>query len=277
MNIGIIYRAFNKITSKNYIGQTTYPLEKRIEGHYSKAKKVKYKFCNALNKYKKEDWEWSILKEVEESDLDYYEQFYILKFDSFKNGYNSTLGGSIRVGQNTGKNNHRYSNTIYHLYHVDYGEIKKSLHELMQIDKSFHGNIYYLVSGKLQQFKGFVLFENKERYDEICNIHEFFHIDHGIVKGNCTELAKKYNIRKDTFTVLKNKIYFCRLGWVLKENKDEYLNKINNNIKKFYHSDYGEVQYTAKQLATIYNLNIGSVRSIIHRKGRSLKGWIFIG
>ena len=91
--MGIIYRARNIVTDKSYVGKTTYSLGHRISNHYAKSKQVNYHFSKALRKYQKCDWEWSILCEAKDEDLDELEIFYIAKFDSYNNGYNSTLGG----------------------------------------------------------------------------------------------------------------------------------------------------------------------------------------
>ena len=64
---GLIYRAYNKITHKSYIGQTKYSLEHRKEGHYHVAWRNNgastIYFMRALRKYKKNDWVWYILKD----------------------------------------------------------------------------------------------------------------------------------------------------------------------------------------------------------------------
>ena len=85
---GIIYKAQNKINGKCYIGQTTKTLEERKLQHL---KKGSY-FHNALKKYSMKNFEWSIIEKCKD-DLDLAEQWYIRKFDTYKNGYNMTFGG----------------------------------------------------------------------------------------------------------------------------------------------------------------------------------------
>lgn len=92
-----------KVTFPNdkvYIGITSKGLEFRKKKHYSECfnKNTNYKFHNALRKYTdKEIWEvidtakdWETLCSLE--------QIYIQFYDSYKNGYNSTLGGDGSVG-----------------------------------------------------------------------------------------------------------------------------------------------------------------------------------
>jgi group I intron endonuclease len=94
MKFGIIYIAKNIINEKIYIGQTVRPLCKRISQHYKDSKNGRYAFANALRKYNREDWAWEILyNNVPYVQLGSMEKWCIAKYDSYRNGYNSTLGG----------------------------------------------------------------------------------------------------------------------------------------------------------------------------------------
>lgn len=96
--IGIIYEHKNKINNKRYVGQTVQPLKARIrEGYFNT------KFANALNKYGWENFETTILFELEEENkailidkLNIIEEIIImrdnLQYDDF--GYNVKAGGS---------------------------------------------------------------------------------------------------------------------------------------------------------------------------------------
>ena len=96
MNAIIIYKVTNLINKKVYIGQTIHSLEKRKKRHYSDAKRLKYYFYNALNKYSKNDFKWEILikcKSVKEMNM--WEKYYINLYNSTNKckGYNSREGG----------------------------------------------------------------------------------------------------------------------------------------------------------------------------------------
>jgi len=95
MRKGLIYSATNNITGKCYIGQTVKGLNNRITGHYYDMNRnaCNSKFKLALGKYKKQDWNWNTLIEVDEKLLNYYEQRYISLFDTYRNGYNTSSGG----------------------------------------------------------------------------------------------------------------------------------------------------------------------------------------
>lgn len=98
MESGIIYKATNTITGKCYIGQTIEGLEKRKyrhlinsfninDGHYN------CHFHRAIRKYGKNAWEWKVVLECPQEDLNIQEIITIEAIDSFYNGYNMTIGG----------------------------------------------------------------------------------------------------------------------------------------------------------------------------------------
>ena len=88
-----IYMHKNKINGKIYIGQTCQIPEKRWkegEGY-----KGSIQFYSAIKKYGWENFEHIILEEnltLEEANKK--EAYYIQFYDSYRNGYNATLGGN---------------------------------------------------------------------------------------------------------------------------------------------------------------------------------------
>lgn len=107
--IGYIYKFTNKVNSKVYVGQT-YNLQVRLNSHKSKALKIKNKFYNAVRKYGWDNFEFSVLstvsadtKEELNTLLDKLEIEYIKQYDSYKSGYNSTLGGHSKRGYKLSK------------------------------------------------------------------------------------------------------------------------------------------------------------------------------
>lgn len=97
---GIIYTAFNKKTKRYYVGQTVRSLNRRVYEHYTNAKNnIRNKFYNSLRK-NPDVFEWSEVCSIYDCDrenlhkrLDELEVYFINRYDSFKNGYNSTSGG----------------------------------------------------------------------------------------------------------------------------------------------------------------------------------------
>lgn len=97
---GNIYIIKNTINNKVYIGQTTMNIEDRFKAHIKKStiKNRKYKLYNAFKKYGVENFYIEMVEEnIPINKLDNKEMFYIEKYDSYKNGYNSTKGGDGRT------------------------------------------------------------------------------------------------------------------------------------------------------------------------------------
>jgi group I intron endonuclease len=99
--MAIIYKITNTVTNKCYIGYTSHSVTERWNQHVRRSTKYKtnVKFDNALRKYGKSNWTVEVLEEgLSVNDSKVKEQFYINLFDSYQNGYNSTLGGDGNNG-----------------------------------------------------------------------------------------------------------------------------------------------------------------------------------
>lgn len=79
---------------KVYIGQT-YHYHQRIKEHLNEMKHSDYKLYRAMRKYNINENNFSIVEEniLTQKDADNKEIYYINLYDSYNNGYNSTLGG----------------------------------------------------------------------------------------------------------------------------------------------------------------------------------------
>lgn len=94
-----IYKFTNKVNGKIYIGQSI-DVIKRYKRHIYQAfnntksnKDYKLPFHAAMRKYGKENFTFEILEECPREQLNEREQYWISFYDSFKNGYNATIGG----------------------------------------------------------------------------------------------------------------------------------------------------------------------------------------
>ena len=95
MKTGLIYKLTSKTSRKCYIGQCkTSNLSERMESHKYETSKTDIHFGRALRKYGWEDFNLTILEEnINYDDIDEREIYWIKYYDSFNNGYNSTIGG----------------------------------------------------------------------------------------------------------------------------------------------------------------------------------------
>ena len=89
-----IYKITNDINDKVYIGKTEFSIEKRFKEHCRdafKERNEKRPLYNAMQKYGIEHF---CIEEIEKTDKpEEREQYWIQYYNSFKYGYNATLGG----------------------------------------------------------------------------------------------------------------------------------------------------------------------------------------
>ena len=93
---GFIYKITNKVNGKSYIGQTIQNVKERFYQHC--ATKCSQAVLNmvihkAINKYGKSNFTIEVIEEVESTNLNDRERYWIKYYDSYNNGYNSTEGG----------------------------------------------------------------------------------------------------------------------------------------------------------------------------------------
>ena len=94
--MGHIYKIENKINGKVYIGQTVKSIQKRFTQHKNNSNKPYFSqiiLYKAFNKYGIENFECTEIEEVPNELLDEREKYWIEYYNSYFDGYNSTLGG----------------------------------------------------------------------------------------------------------------------------------------------------------------------------------------
>lgn len=242
---GIIYKVTNKVNGKSYIGQTRYTLEFRWRQHQHK--KDNTYFHNAIRKYGVENFNIEILEECNYEDLNSKEIFYIAKFDTFKNGYNLTIGGD---GNRTLLLDDKYneikelylsgfsSNKIATLYNVDKASIVKILKAL---DVKIRSNNLNINNQELQELikdynTGFSLRELAKRYDcSPVGLKQF-------LQSKGVDLKHKYSILEDV------------------EAQDKLIN------------EYYKGELKLKDLLGLYHCSFNTFKKILSLRGLNLKG-----
>lgn len=94
--MGHIYKITNTINGKIYIGQTIKSVEKRFQQHKNNSNKPYFSqivLYQAFNKYGIENFICEELEECPLEILDEREKYWIKFYNSYIDGYNSTLGG----------------------------------------------------------------------------------------------------------------------------------------------------------------------------------------
>ena len=93
---GFIYKITNKVNGKSYIGQTIQSVKERFYQHCAtKCSKAVSNMAihRAIKKYGKSNFTVEVIEEVESTNLNDRERYWIRYYDSYNNGYNSTEGG----------------------------------------------------------------------------------------------------------------------------------------------------------------------------------------
>lgn len=96
--MGYIYKITNNINNKVYIGQTVKSYQERFRQHqlnYNKEYFSQIVLYKAFKKYGIENFSFDPIEEVEKEFLNEREKYWINYYDSYYNGYNSTLGGRL--------------------------------------------------------------------------------------------------------------------------------------------------------------------------------------
>ena len=92
-----IYKIYNDINNKFYIGKTSKTVNDRWQEHiytalYRKQKR-NFKLYKAIRKYGIEHFFIEEIEECNKDSVDEREKYWIKQYDSFNNGYNMTEGG----------------------------------------------------------------------------------------------------------------------------------------------------------------------------------------
>lgn len=96
---GKIYKIYNDINHKLYIGKTLTTIEERFKQHCHDRSRRQYEkrpLYNAMNKYGIENFHIELIEECEIELLSQRECYWIEYYNTYYNGYNATKGGDGR-------------------------------------------------------------------------------------------------------------------------------------------------------------------------------------
>lgn len=249
---GFIYKITNRVNNKVYIGQTHFTIEHRFKQHIKNfnIEHRKQPLYKAFAKYGLENFYVEKLEEVECEKLNEREIYWIAYYNSFKEGYNATLGGD---GQ------------LYQWTDSQYEEIKSlylSGFTLKKIAELFNVSSYtirgILSTLKVKIRKNPMDMNNYEAQELINQYHTGFTL---------TTIAKRYNTDRETVKrFLISKGVNLRDKSRILNNSDAQNNLIKDFLKGVTFKDL-ELKYkadtrTIKRILVINGINIKAYRGL---------------
>ena len=161
----IVYKHTSLTSGKSYIGLTSYPVRKRFREHIAYANAgSNFHFHSAIRLYGREDFESEVLHDnistVREAEL--LEMSCILKYDTFENGYNSTIGGAGKSNKNKSRMPYRrrkksVNAEVFTMIHKSFGTIIGSRVELAKIISVSRQNVGRVIRGERTHIHGWKL------------------------------------------------------------------------------------------------------------------------
>ena len=234
-----IYSIQNIHNNKRYIGKSK-NIKKRIMSHhiyeYKNSNNECYncKFYQALRKYGLSSFKFEILEECEIKDLDDREVYWINYYDTFKHGYNSTLGGKNLSSKIFSKeSSFKRQNTL-----TKNKSLKSENHPLAKLKNEEVINI------RKRYIEGETTLNIYQDYKNLYSYNSFKRIIFGYTYKDVGYIPLKENIR---YT-----------------NKDKSLGKIDKEIIINIRNDYKSKNYTYKLLAEKYGLSISTIGKIVN-------------
>jgi hypothetical protein len=204
--MGYIYKIQNLINGNVYIGQTVKPVEKRFQQHrnnYDKPYFSQLTLYKAFKKYGLDSFSFETLEKVDNEKLDEREKYWIDYYDSYKNGYNMTLGGRL-------VELYKWDlQEILDLYHLH-----KSARKVAEIIGCDHSTIDHLLNAN-----NIPRYSRGEQFNKIVCLEKQGNIE----KFNSTREAAQWLIDNHYSKTNKIKVVIAAIGHAVRKN-GTYLN-----------------------------------------------------
>lgn len=203
--MGFIYKITNKVNNKCYIGQTIKTVKKRFQQHcnnYNKSYFSQIALYQAIKKYGLDNFICEQLEEVENEQLNEREKYWIKFYDSYYNGYNSTLGGRLVKLYDWDEDK------IIELYLQlkSARQVAKQLNcDHSTIDRILNQNKIHRFSQEEQKAKTIILEKNNQKFVFISPTEAA----KWLIENNIVKSKKIKSVRQQlTNNYLKNKTYY---------------------------------------------------------------------
>lgn len=245
---GYIYLIINQINQKKYIGQTRRTIQQRYKEHLKLASSDdKRHLYRAMRKYGVNNFTIQELEKVEDNtDLDSREQYWIAYYDTYRAGYNETLGGEGYL---------QYDYNIIYRYYIE--------HQRNTTETAQHFNCDISV----------VLNARRNNQD---NPSDYFISDateqkilEEIASGMTNQdIAAKFHIHSDSVVRIKRKHGIKRYTYQLKKQAKKIIATEKATGIKY---SFDSIREAARWLGNInYNQNIGAC---LHNRQKTAYGY----
>lgn len=240
-NIGYIYKITNKINNKCYIGQTSRPVEDRWKEHktiYKNPKKYGYNYplYQAFRKYGLKNFIFEVIEECEIEKISEREIFWISYYNSFKKGYNQSLGGDgvnrLDLDEFKVLETYKKEKTILKVADI-FNCSSKAIREILR-----KHNIHITTAGEHAKENAEEVYQLNDKKEIIAVYNSQIDAgramyDLGLVSTN-RDLACK-NIRRAILGEFKAYGYYWECATYSQYDKEKFKNKIKNNARKKSH------------------------------------------
>lgn len=292
--IGYIYKITNKINEKSYIGKTNNI--KRRWGEHKGGKGNTAILNKAIKKYGIDNFDFSIVEEKEFDSIDALNQGlsqmeidYIAKYNTYKRGYNATIGGE-------GASGHHVSDELKQLYREQALERYKSEEERLKCGDGMRGKHH--TKEVREKIKKALLNRDPVIYEKIAVKMKGKHRDHEMIMKAAAKrkkailqydkfgnFLKEYNgIMEAGYNTTANISACCKgkIGsaygyiWRFKEGNNYPLHiEVPNNVRAQYYNTIVQMTKEGDIINTYKSLPEASRVTGIGRRaiGNCLYGW----
>lgn len=292
--LGNIYKITNQINGMSYIGQTTQSIQSRFIEHKSDSKRLNTRIHVAMRRYGIDNFTIELLERCPINKLNEREIFYIDKYDTYLNGYNSTLGGGFDNNKRISVEDNDLDNIIS-LYKSGYSTL--SIANNYNIDKKVVNNLLRACNIEIRHQKTINL--NQEETEEIISKYKLgaslkflskeygfssstikrFLLEHGVEviskdfilqdKERCNQVLNDFENTDLKYKDIMNKysICFSTLKKIIGDRKRKYRLKLRTFTKE-QEKEIIELYFNNKRIKTIakkYNVDFNTIKRVLQR------------
>jgi hypothetical protein len=181
---------------QKYVGQCELEISVRERRHWNELKQKKH--CNPklqrfYNKYGKQALKFTFIMECDKSELNFWEEFYVKVFDSYKNGFNCTKGGD-KIGDSFQKQctfTNMITGETVTCNSIKEFAIKYNLRE---------SSVSLLYTGKRKYLYNWYCPNNKTNWEpKWCNVIDPNGNEHKILYHTINEFCRLHNLEDGSF------------------------------------------------------------------------------